>query len=281
MSTTPCMVCGDRSVPHTHKEWNGQWGLHRVDYSRCVNCRFVKSETHFAMSQKEWEQLNTTLHSLYQGTDDNTHDPRWIERMSAQRDVLSRLWHLDSIPKRKPWLDWGAGDGKLATMLAPSGVDLLSYDAFMHGPDFVDEGTLHPASFDLVISTSVLEHLRDIETLDAMEALVSEKGVFAIHTLIAESVPADPAWFYYQAPHVAFFTNRSMQILFRRWGYAGCIYHIPSRLWFLFKDHAVDVGAIALELNRDAPEQVAFAAHEFVGYWTDERLGRSQVGHAA
>ena len=63
MNTTPCMVCHSPSVPHAVKDWKGEWGLGEVEFSRCTACGFVKSETHFAMSDEAWAQLNVECHS--------------------------------------------------------------------------------------------------------------------------------------------------------------------------------------------------------------------------
>jgi hypothetical protein len=268
------MVCNSPSVPHAVKDWKGAWGLGEVEFSRCTACGFVKSETHFAMSDEAWARLNVECHSAYQGSDVNPTDPRWLERMTAQRDVLSRLHADEEFAPSGAWLDWGAGDGKLSAMLAKVGVPLQSYDAYMSGPGFLSGDELTPRSFGLVISTSVFEHVRDIETLDEIEALVAPDGVFAIHTLIAEEVPSDPNWFYYQAPHVAFFTNASMDLLMERWGYRSSFYHVPSRIWFCFKSADGRAQRIAERLNAEAGREVAAAGEGFVGYWTNARLGR-------
>jgi hypothetical protein len=200
--------------------------------------------------------------------------------MSAQCDILRRLCRTNVVQKERPWLDWGAGDGKLSDMLRSEDIKLLNYDAYMSRQGFLEKQELTSNGFDLVISTSVFEHVRSMDTLDEMERLVSGNGVFAIHTLIADEVPVDPTWFYYQAPHVAFFTNHSMKILFRRWGYASCLYHVPSRLWFFFKDEAADAEAVARQLNSASGHEVARGERDFVAYWTKQRLRERIAGHA-
>ena len=207
MNTNNCMVCGSPSVPHASKDFGGQWDLNIVDYSRCVRCGFVKSETHFAMSDEEWGRVNELCHSFYQGSDSNPEDPRWLERMQAQSDLLARLWASGLAPAGKSWLDWAAGDGKLAEMAAAQGVTLKCFDAYMGLESYLKASDLHPRSFGLVLTTSVLEHLRSRDDLDAMESLVAEDGILAIHTLVTEEIPTDPSWFYYLGPHVSFFTK--------------------------------------------------------------------------
>ena len=40
--------------------------------------------------------------------------------------------------------------------------------------------------------------------------VVAPNGAFGMHTLVAERVPSDPAWFYLEPPHCAFFSNAAM-----------------------------------------------------------------------
>jgi hypothetical protein len=272
-SFTPCFACGASTILHTIKPWHGQFGLEDVLLSRCTRCGLVQSETHYAMSDAEWERLNIECHALYQGTDDNPTDPRWLERMTAQRDLLKIIDEAGIAPAGKPWLDWGAGDAKLSEMLETVGVELNSYDAYMSGGRHLATSDLAERAFGLVISTSVFEHVRSIEALDAMEKLVAEDGIFAIHTLIAEEVPADPDWFYYQAPHVTFFTNAAMELMLERWGYRSSVYHLPSKLWLCFRAPEARAREVADILNEATGSRDAHPGSGFVGYWTNARLG--------
>ena len=58
----------------------------------------------------------------------------------------------------------------------------------------------------------------------------------ALHTLITEEIPRDSNWFYLYPVHVSFFTNKSMKILFNKWGFKSSLYHPESQLWFFFKE---------------------------------------------
>ena len=267
MPLLPCMICDAPMVPHVTKDFAGTNGLGKVDYTRCKLCRFVQSETVFRMPEERWSALNESGHGGYQGSDVNVDDPRWLERLQTQRDVIVQLKRYGALPDALPWVDWGAGDGKLLGMLADAGLTMDNYDAYMNGPGFLDCATMKPGLFDLVISTSVFEHVRSLATLDEMEALVSPDGVFAIHTLVRDEAPADPDWFYYLATHVAMHSNDSMHRLFARWNYRSSIYHVPSRLWFWFRDTAVDAFALACRGNADAGEEHFVAAEDFVSYW--------------
>lgn len=263
----PCMICKSGMDDYFQKDFAGLAGLNLVDYTRCPLCDFVQAETIYRMTDAQWTELNVTGHGRYQGSEENDDDPRWLERLEDQRDVLALLKETGALPAGDRWLDWGAGDGKLSALLAQAGVPIRPYDAYMKHEGYVTDAELAPGGFDLVISTSVFEHVRELETLDAMESLVWDRGVFAIHTLVREVAPPDPTWFYYAPLHISFFGNESMRRLFARWGYAGCVYHVRSRLWFWFKDPATDVFAIAERGNALAGETLFYAANEFVAYW--------------
>ncbi|MBV6633827.1 MAG: methyltransferase domain-containing protein [Alphaproteobacteria bacterium] len=214
------------------------------------------------MSDEVWGKLNIDVHSAYQGIDDNPEDPNWIPRMKAQASALNLLATQGVIPQDNPWVDWGAGDATLTKFTAEHGLDLKPYDKYISQPGFLTDEELTPGGFDLVISTSLLEHVMDLSVLDGMSDLVSSKGILAVHTLVREEVPKDPSWFYLVPVHVSMFTNKSMQILFDRWGYASSIYHVPSRLWFFFRDPAVKVEEIAAQ-----DPEAFFAKRGFMDYW--------------
>ncbi|UUO14267.1 hypothetical protein [Dolichospermum heterosporum] len=89
--------------------------------------------------------------------------------------------------------------------------------------------------------------------------------MLALHVLVKEDIPQDPDWFYLQPPHVSFFTNQSMQILFEQWNYKASIYHVPSRLWFWFRE----MDNIQMSVIKNLlPETEGFYFKEgFMNYW--------------
>ena len=101
--------------------------------------------------------------------------------------------------------------------------------------DYIKE--LKEKDWDLVINCSVLEHLRSREDIYDIFNLVNKRGILAIHTLICEEVPRDSHWYYIEFPvHCTLWTNKAMEILYNQFGYAGCAYYLPARMWFFFKD---------------------------------------------
>ncbi|HLP47640.1 MAG TPA: methyltransferase domain-containing protein [Candidatus Kapabacteria bacterium] len=243
--------------------------LDTIDYWKCESCGFTAAKTLFDMSAKEWEVLNEKFHSSYHFTDQCDYDANWTERLKLQAKTLASLNKVGLIHQNKPWLDYGCGDGKLSQFLERYSLKLNNYDEYIgkHTTNVLDKNDLKREGFDLVISTSVFEHVRNIEILNEMENLVSQEGCFAIHTLVREEIPDDPKWFYLLPVHCSLFTNKSMQILFERWGYKFSMYHVPSRLWFWYKEKPRSAGKITESLNKEEAESEYFVKNDFMDYW--------------
>ena len=259
-----CLVCDGALVPSFRKDFAGDFGLGVVHYERCRACGLTISRTLHELDDDRWQALNTAFHARFLDSDVNDGDPRWLERLEAQADALVRLRAAGLAADGRPWLDWGAGDGKLSRLLGRRGVPMASYDRYMEREGFLGDDDLVPGAFGLVLTTSVFEHLRDRTTLDEIDALAHPTaGVHAVHTLVREEIPADPSWFYLFAVHCTFFTNTAMRELATQWGYAGALYHVPSRLWWLTHEGVDPLRALA----RRAGVVDAHVDQHFVSYW--------------
>jgi hypothetical protein len=260
------MICGSKeSVPHFKKTF-GKYGLGVVEYRKCVGCDFVISKTHDDMTDAEWGTLNRDYHAGYQSHTENPDDPRWLARINAQARVIDDCTQLGLIPTKRPWLDFAAGGGQLSTSLRKiSNLTLLNYDRYLPSPEPQGEPT--PGAYDFVITTSVFEHIRTRPDLDAIQALVSPDGVMGVHTLVSEKVPADPDWFYLLPVHCSFFSNKSMELLFRQWGYQSSLYEVDSRLWLFFKRPYAEVQPIVDQANARKGKPTYFAKAGFMDYW--------------
>jgi 2-polyprenyl-3-methyl-5-hydroxy-6-metoxy-1,4-benzoquinol methylase len=267
--SSSCLVCGGSCASFMQKHFE-QFDLGHVDYDRCTQCGFVFSRTHYEMTQAQWEHLNNQWVSMYQGTDENPEDPRWMERLAAQTAIIGDMATHGLLPKGR-WLDYGAGDGKLANALIKN--HGLAIDKYEHSSNpaqgYLRADALNAKAFSMVMHTAVMEHLRFREQLDAIFDLVSDDGAMILHTLVAEHVPHNPDWFYLLSVHCSFFTNRSMQLLFEQKGYRCSLYHVPSRLWVWFKQPASTIRPIIEKANaqQQDPMQQYIFAEKFVDYW--------------
>ena len=272
-----CEICGGRCAYDFSKPFNA-CGLTTVDYWRCDACGFVLSRTHAEMSQQEWQDLNFLCHARYQGSEGNALDPRWMTRMDAQARSLTGMAGAQLLHADQRWLDYGCGDGALSNRLAATGLKLEKYDRYMAtSGDYLKDGDLRPGAFDFVISTAVFEHLSRREQWDEINALVSPTGALGVCTLVAETVPRDPSWFYLEPPHCAFFSNAAMTRLFDDWGYRASVYDVAASLWVWFRDDPAVVEDRVAHLNRTATAPLLFR-RGFLDYWKVDPRARQPGG---
>ena len=243
--------------------------LDTADYWRCGDCGFVASRTHIEMAPAELETVNREWHGAYQGKESDPSDPKWRRRLQNQARAIDDLREIGLLNGNDRWLDYACGDGKLSRLLRTRyGLSLLNHEPYMPKREgHIEAGELAPGSFEFVVTTSVFEHFTRREQFDFVEALVAKNGVLGIHTLVCESVPDDPTWFYLNPVHCAFHTNRSMEILFRQWGYRCSVYSVDAQLWLWFKNEPQEVEAVVKRANRRAGAPCYVFKPGFVDYW--------------
>lgn len=264
-----CYVCSSETRPFFTKNFEGLYRLKFVEYWKCLNCGFVLSKTHRDMSQGEWEELNEAVHSSFQGTDSAKDDPKWLSRLTKQANVIGRLTELGVIPVDVPWVDYACGDGQLACMLKDKfAIEVDKYDRYMSSCDsgYITHSQMIAKEYGNLISTSAIEHFLSIDSVEEMMSILSDSGVFVVHTLVRENIPCDPQWFYLLPAHVALHTNRSMAILFERYGFEASVYHPESTMWFWFRNSTDFVEKVIREQNELIPGQFFFR-NGFMDYW--------------
>ena len=272
-----CIICESSMTFFVIKEFCLP-DLNSAEYWRCDDCGFVVSKTHVEMATSVWERINRAAHAVYQGNDSDPGDPKWITRLYNQARMLDDVQKIGLLKKNGRWLDYACGDGKLSIRLRTVyGINLLNYEPYMpahHG--YLDKRELSPGTFDFVITTSVFEHFRTRQHFDSVEALLSHDGVLGVHTLVCEEVPRDPTWYYMNPVHCSFHTNRSMERLFRQWGYTCSIYNPDAQLWLWFKERADDVERTIAEANSRS-EGIRYVFKDaFVDYWKCAPYRRSE-----
>ena len=258
------MICQGEMIYYFTKDFTkyNLTQLQKSDYFICKKCGFVASKTIFEMDKSQWEALNSEYHGDYlKGSPIMQDDANWQSRLKRQADEIDFLVRQNQIQKGN-WVDWGCGGGDLADHLRHKGLEINKYDAYVN---YMTHEQLLSKKYEFVISTSVLEHIRDLSPYDEMVKLLSDNGVLGVHTLVREEIPQNPDWFYLLPVHCAFYSNQSMKILFHRYGFKSSLYHPESRLWFWFKN------------NRDELKdkfQGYFYKDDFMDYWkfTKEQL---------
>jgi hypothetical protein len=262
-----CMVCGGKMGYYFTKLFTS-YGLGDVEYWKCNECGFVSSKTHHEMDEKKWNELNFKFHDGYQGKETVTGEfERMVERREARlKAQVSAIAHMDGhamLPHKNKWIDYGCGDGKLDDMLHEKGIEVLKYDKYMSRelPGYIEK--TQPSSYDLLINCAVFEHILNRASLEEMFGLITDNGALALHTLACENIPRDPGWFYLLPVHTAFYTNKSMEILFKEFGFRSSVYNVPSRMWFWLKDYNKE----KLEAITDGNREEWFYKEGFMDYW--------------
>lgn len=177
------------------------------------------------MNESDWEKLNKSYHS-YLLTDQNQDDPNWEIRIKKQIEFITSTLHLTN---HNTILDFAAGKGLFSKALP----NIKNYDPYYDDPSYVR--TLQP--FDCIINTSYLEHITKYEHIESLLQNVS--SCLYMHTFCSESIPKDPSWFYLLPVHCSFYTERSINILFERFGFVDSIYNYDARMWGLYK-HSIE-----------------------------------------
>ena len=106
------------------------------------------------------------------------------------------------------------------------------------------------------------------EDLDDVNRLVDAEGCLILHTVVCETVPRDPDWFYLRLPvHTAFHTNKSMGILMEQWGYCCSIYCPKSKCWVLLKTRESCITEKLNALNDEFQSDWFYFKDGFMDYW--------------
>ncbi|MBR5914500.1 MAG: hypothetical protein IKZ58_09075 [Selenomonadaceae bacterium] len=237
-----CFVCGSEMKPFLEKDF-GMENLGKCEYVRCEHCGIVVAKTLYEMPQKQWEAINYECHSLIfeHNVNYTDIDPKVYERFDIESNFLKELLNHGILKYDCRTIDYGAGDGKLAD-LTNSKIGkawLKKFDAYMKpfGENYLSADEVKPNSFDFLITTSVFEHLlgnrRDV---DKVIGLLNSDGVMALNLFVCEEMPDDPSWFYYIPVHCIFWTNKAMSIIYKKFGFKGCMYNVEACMWFMFRN---------------------------------------------
>lgn len=260
-----CLICGTPQLFAFSKHF-GKYGLAGVDYWTCPQCGFTASQTHHDMSDAAWAKLNFEFHQDHFAREDNPYNRN--QRYFNQALMLSLLVRWDLV-REGAWLDWGSADGRLSAQLERHfGLALHNFDRYLT-PALrpVEEASLVPRGYDLVVNTAVIEHVRSRDTLNEIEALVSPAGCLAVHTLVCGEIPRDPDWMYLLPVHTAFHTNRSMDLLMRQWGYTCSVYNEHAKLWVMFRGDTAEVEQRVGALNEFLGWEYLHFAVGFMAFW--------------
>jgi Methyltransferase domain len=240
-----------------------------VEYYKCTNCGFTVSKTHGELSTAQWEKLNFDFHDDQEKNIKlrQINQPPYLEQ-----GMMINILAVNGVIDTLDMLDFAGGHGTLSNVLGKYfDIHLPVYDPFMQNSErkiYVAKENLK--KYKVVINSAVFEHIVTMEDLDEINNCVADDGCMILHTVVCENIPNDPDWFYFKPPvHCAFHTNKSMEILMKKWNYKSSVYCAKSKCWILFKKD-LEIGDIKgkVELiNSEFQEIYLVYKAGFVDYW--------------
>lgn len=224
LTEIPCVLCKRPAEPIGTVDFN-RGCLHSlptlgegIDYNRCPACGMIFSPTMCSWSKSQFRDR------VY------NHNYRLVdpESASGERAQRNAKWLDETFGEANiSHLDYGGGDGTLASILHDIGWDSTSYDP-------LDDEQPPRRRYDIITAFEVFEHAPDpVALTDELFALCKEVIVFS--TVLNDAVQAPLDW-WYLAPrngHVALYSKRALDQLLRRGGFRvfsfGSILHIAIR----------------------------------------------------
>lgn len=268
-----CIICDSPSVYYFTKEYTTppfsdyMQRIGPVAYYRCNHCGFVSSKTHREISKKQWDELNTKFHHYQECRDDTSgiNQPPY-----AEQAFMLALLRANGLIQVDGMLDYAAGYGTLSALLQKYfQIDVPIYDPYVRSGEpmrYVVDPI--PNSYKTVINSAMFEHVLSREDLDSVNSLISNDGCLIIHTVVCETIPCDPDWFYLRPPvHTAFHTNKSMNILMEQWGFRSSLYCPQSKCWALFRSPFNAIEDTMEKINRELQVTWLYGKSGFTDFW--------------
>lgn len=199
--TKNCILCNNSSI--FSLEFTKKYKkLGNRSYIQCPECDLIFVPQVFHLSLRE-EEERYKLHHNTISNEGYVHN--FNEIISLVRQYCP---DINSV------LDYGCGPGPvLAELLKRNGFECDIYD-----PIFFPE---YPSSsYDLVISTEVFEHFREVRTeLERVISLIRPGGFLAIMTSLHDPLLNFEEWWYHSDPtHISFFSMKTFDWISRRYG---------------------------------------------------------------
>lgn len=268
-----CLICNSPAEYFFSKKYSDpgydQFNLdfEEVQYYKCTNCGFVLSKTHGEMDKDKWKALNHLVHE-YQENPQNqkeVNQPPYLEQA-----MMILILGKNKIINTGNMIDYAAGYGTLSKILSGYfNITLPIFDPYVkegNSDKYIDKN--HLTRYATVLNSAMFEHILSRDDLEKVNKLVSTDGCLIIHTLICETIPKDPNWFYLRPPvHTAFHTNKSMELLMKQWGYHSSVYCPKSKCWILFKEETENIEKKIKSINAELQTNFLYYKKGFVDYW--------------
>lgn len=268
-----CMICESEMEYYFSKTYSKHpfdqfmRDVGTVDFQKCRNCGFVISKTHVDLNPDRWAKLNSEFHNYFEDPKNRLEDnqPPYLEQA-----MMLLLLGSHGIVDVTDMVDYAAGYGTLSRLLRNYfKIHLPIFDPYVQNGDrdrYIRECDLR--KYKTVVNSAMFEHALSRDDIDRVNDLVDSDGCLILHTVVCETVPRDPEWFYLRPPvHSAFYTNKSMGILMDRWGYHSSIYCPKSKCWALLRKRDSTIADRLNVLNKELQSDWFYFKKGFMDYW--------------
>ena len=218
MIPTKCILCDNSSVlPLTFTKTYKKLG--KRCYFHCPECDLVFVPERFHLSPDD-EEARYMLHH-------NTISNEGYVEMFREKITLVHQY----CPGITSVLDYGCGHEPVLTeLLKRDEYDCDRYDLYFH-PEFPE------GSYDLVISTEVFEHFRDVRSeINKISSLINPGGFLAVMTSFHYAIDHFEDWWYHSDPtHICFFSFRTFDWISKQFGFE--IIYTNRKNFIIFKKY--------------------------------------------
>jgi len=183
-----------------------------VYYHRCLSCGFL-----FTPDFDSWSVAAFRAQIYNDGY--AAADPDYADGSRARGNAAIAA-NVLNLMRATRVLDYGGGDGTLATFLRAEQIDAVSWDPV------ADQASAMPprCSFHLVTAFEVFEHTpTPIETAREALSMLVPGGCLLFSTLLLDQMPRQSTDHWYIAPrngHISLHSSSSLKKLFSRLGWS-------------------------------------------------------------
>ena len=198
--TIVCKICGSETEGFHHEKFG-------MIFHQCRGCSFIwKDSSVHVGPEEEFE--------IYETHNNSIHDEKYVRYLKDFVDAAV----IPFIGGGGKGLDFGSGPVPvLSTILERDyGFSMDIFDKF-----YATEKVYSDKSYDLIISTEVVEHLDDpLKYFRLFKGLLEDDGVLAIMTLFhPEDRESFLDWFYIRdQSHISFYTPRTFEVISEKLG---------------------------------------------------------------
>lgn len=175
------------------------------DYRRCGTCAL----TFLGAAQHAEPARERARYAEHRNAPDDPGYRAFLDRLLAPLSAR--------VAPRAEGLDYGCGPGPTASvMMRERGFAMTDYD-----PYFAPDAAALSRSYDFVVATEVLEHLRrPADDLARLDGLLKPGGILGAMTGVLEDDAAFAGWWYRNDfTHIAFYRPETLAWIARRFSW--------------------------------------------------------------